>query len=135
MTARTRTTALAALLGTLATIALAIPPADAADTPATADLVGEWQGTLAVGDARLRLVVHLQESDDGTLEATLDSPDQGATGIPVERVTVDGAAITLDVTAIRAVYAGILTADRNVIEGEWRQSGMTLPLTVARVEE
>jgi hypothetical protein len=87
MTARTRTTALAALLGTLATIALAIPPADAADSPAKPDLVGEWQGTLAVGDARLRLVVHLQESDDGTLGATLDSPDQGATGIPVERVT------------------------------------------------
>ena len=49
--------------------------------------------------------------------------------------TLDGAAITLDVTAIRAVYAGNLTADRNAIEGEWRQSGMTLPLTVARVEE
>jgi len=138
MTDPIRITAAAALLGMLTILSPSILTADDSGTAAAAteaELAGDWQGTLAVGDARLRLVFHLKESGDGTLEATLDSPDQGATGIPVESVAVEGDSVTLDVRAIGAIYAGELTANRGAIEGEWRQSGMTFPLTVERKEE
>src|SRR5271165_2317991 len=44
------------------------------------DIDGAWEGTLDVGQ-KLRLVVHLTTTKDG-LAGTLDSPDQGAAGIP-----------------------------------------------------
>ncbi|HET6863446.1 MAG TPA: hypothetical protein VFH91_10365, partial [Pyrinomonadaceae bacterium] len=40
---------------------------------------GDWKGTLDVAGTRLDLVLHIS-SKDGVLAATLDSPDQGATG-------------------------------------------------------
>ena len=45
---------------------------------------GKWEGTLKAGLVKLRLVFNIQELQDGTLSATLDSPDQGATDIPCE---------------------------------------------------
>lgn len=110
-------------------------PALPASPPADADFVGHWQGDLDVGGTSLRLVFHIEASDDGGLAATLDSPDQGATGIPVESVTVRGDSLRLDVRAAAALYVGRLTAEGETIEGEWRQGGTALPLTVERVDE
>jgi hypothetical protein len=109
------------------------PPAEMMVPSTSAELVGHWQGTLAVGEARLRVVFHLRASDDGTLEATLDSPDQGATGIPVGSVTVQGGTVTLEINAIGAVYTGEVAADRQAITGEWRQGSRVFPLTIERV--
>lgn len=136
MTERISIAAVAALLGILSIVAPMVVSADAAgsaDAVLGVDLVGDWEGTLAVGETRLRLVFHLKRSDDGTLDATIDSPDQGASGIPVERVTIEGDSITFDVSAIGAGYAGELTADRQAIEGKWSQSGWTFPLRVDRI--
>lgn len=108
------------------------PTPAAADSPTAADFVGRWQGVLTVGDNDLRLVFEVDRSDDGTLHATLDSPDQGATGIPVAAVTVDGSSIRFDVRVLAAEYEGRLADDRQAIDGEWRQSGMAFPLDVER---
>jgi pimeloyl-ACP methyl ester carboxylesterase len=115
--------------------ALPTSPSTTAADPAPADFVGHWQGDLDVGGTSLRLVFHIEASEDGGLAATLDSPDQGATGIPVETVTVKGDSLRLDIAAASAVYVGRLTAEGQTIEGEWRQGGTTLPLTVERVDE
>src|SRR5687768_11132267 len=48
---------------------------------------GDWQGTLDVGAAKLRLVLHVTKKD-GRLSSTLDSPDQGATGLAVDTIDV-----------------------------------------------
>jgi hypothetical protein len=98
------------------------------------DYAGIWQGTLSVGETRLRVVFHVEEAEDGSLDATMDSPDQGAKGIPISRVTVEGEAIRLEVDAINAAYVG-RRADTNRIEGHWKQGGLELPLTIERVEE
>jgi hypothetical protein len=135
---RIRPATIAALLGILTLLAPATLPAGdvaTAEPAAKDELIGDWQGTLTVGEARLRLVFRLWESDDGPLDATIDSPDQGATGIPVESVMVEGDSFTLDVSAIGATYAGKLTADREAIDGEWRQSGRAFPLKVERIDD
>ena len=41
-----------------------------------------WAGALDAGGVTLRMIVHLSRSADGKLSATMDSPAQGATGIP-----------------------------------------------------
>jgi len=91
---------------------------------AAPNLVGTWQGTLNVGAASLRLGLHITRSDTGTYSATLDSIDQGASGIPVRETTVTGTALHLDMPNLRATYEGTLSADGNTIAGTFTQVGM-----------
>ena len=56
----------------------------AADNAKAASLAGPWLGTLKVPPStELRIVFNITAKPDGSLSATLDSPDQGATGAPV----------------------------------------------------
>src|SRR5579864_5799605 len=61
--------------------------------PKVANLAGEWNGTLDANGTKLRLVLKVSKSGDGKLSATIDSPDQNATGIPVSLVDQTGDAV------------------------------------------
>jgi hypothetical protein len=39
----------------------------------------------------MRVVLHVSEGNEGKLTATLDSPDQGAPGIPITTITINAA--------------------------------------------
>lgn len=106
----------------------------AGSTPAqTQDpLVGVWEGRLAVGGSGLRVVFHVTTSDDGSLGATMDSPDQGATGIPVDQVERDGNEVHFGVTAVHGAFHGTILDDHASIAGTWTQGATSLPLTLKR---
>ena len=87
------------------------------------DIVGDWNGKLRVGEAELRLVLHITKGDDGTLKATLDSIDQGANGIPVNVVTLKDSKLNLTVEAVHGTYDGKVNADTSEIAGTWTQGG------------
>src|SRR5580693_6639639 len=53
------------------------------------DIDGTWMGTLDTGAMKLRVVFHIVNTEDG-LTATMDSPDQGAKGLPTTSVTRTG---------------------------------------------
>jgi hypothetical protein len=58
------------------------PTRPAAETAArTSGFDGEWEGTLQVGEAQLKLVLHLASEKGGELRAKLDSPEQGVYGM------------------------------------------------------
>ena len=59
--------------------------------------MGTWSGTLEASGG-LRIVFHIEQGEDG-LTATMDSPDQGAIGVPVSDVTAVGDSVTLAVTS------------------------------------
>ena len=63
--------------------------------------VGIWQGMLHIGETRLRIVFHISKETD-SLKASLDSPDQGAFGIPVSSISTSGDSIRLNVQAVPA---------------------------------
>ncbi|MBL8890078.1 MAG: alpha/beta hydrolase [Planctomycetaceae bacterium] len=92
---------------------------------------GSWTGALDVGAIRLRLVFNLIVSDE-TILATLDSPDQGAKGIPLDSVAVDGRTIRIASTKMKAVFAGSLNDANNKIEGTWSQGGREFLLVLDR---
>jgi hypothetical protein len=94
------------------------------------DIDGTWEGTLDVGQ-KLRLVLHLTTTKDG-LDATLDSPDQGAGGIAATTVKRDGAALTLEIAMIGAKYQGNVAKDLSTIEGTFSQGGGSFPLLLKR---
>jgi pimeloyl-ACP methyl ester carboxylesterase len=95
---------------------------------------GLWQGTLKVPGGELRVVFHINKAANGKLTATLDSPDQGARGIAVEECTLRNGKLTLGAKAIGGGYEGVMKND-STIEGSWKQSGMSLPLQLKRIEK
>ena len=95
----------------------------AARVSSAQDIVGDWHGSLKVGEAELRLVLHVTKADDGSLKATLDSIDQGANGIPVNAVTLKDSKLDLTVDAVHGTYAGKVNADASEIDGTWTQGG------------
>lgn len=129
------------MLGIVATVALILPitfdmvhidQVSAQTTPSSLaqDITDNWQGTLHVGKD-LRVVFKITKVDGGGYQATLCSIDQGDAQIPVSKVTLDGSAVKLTITATGATYEGKLSADGKTIVGNWNQ-GSNLPLTLAR---
>lgn len=93
--------------------------------------VGDWIGTLEVNpQASLRIAVHIESAADGSLSGTMDSLDQNAMGIPLERVEADGGALAFTVPAIGGSYEGLWNAGVQAWEGEWSQSGASFPLVL-----
>jgi len=113
--------------------ALLLAPAGASPQAAGFDFGGTWEGTLDAGTAQLRLVLHLSRGDGGTLTGTMDSPDQGATGIPLTTVEGDEERLTFAVQALGASYEGVLGPD-GTVSGTFTQGPVSLPLMLRRVE-
>lgn len=80
----------------------------------------------------LRIVFHIKEVAAGTYTATMDSPDQGARGIAVNRVVWKNDSLQLDVSSIRGSYTGRLNPDSLLFTGHWRQGGQRFPLNLKK---
>ena len=98
------------------------------------EIKGIWQGTIKTPDFELRMIFVVSLSSDNTLTATMDVPEQNATDIPIDEVLFDGSTLQLEIKPIDGVYKGVLSDDGETIEGNWTQSGMTLPLVLERTE-
>jgi len=98
------------------------------------DIDGAWMGSLDTGAIKLRVVFHIVNTENG-LTATLDSPDQGAKGLPVTSVTRDGAALKMEANQLGGVFEGKIAADQSSIEGTWTQRGANLPLVLKPVKD
>jgi uncharacterized damage-inducible protein DinB len=95
-------------------------------------LEGVWSGALNAGGTNLRLVLKVSKASDGTLTAKLDSPDQGATDLPVDSVTLQNTSLRFEMKQIGGLYEGTMNQDGSEIVGQWQQGGLSLPLTFKR---
>src|SRR5260370_4781419 len=91
-------------------------------------VIGTWEGTLDAGAAKLRLVLHIDGAKDGALVARLDSPDQGATDLPIDSLSVVGNTLHFEMKSLAAMYEGKLESDVAQITAEFSQGGQALPL-------
>ena len=94
------------------------------------DITGQWNGVLKVQGTQLRVVFNVT-ADNGELKSTMDSPDQGAKGIPTTATTFENS--TLKITIINAgiEYTGTL-GDDNIIVGTFKQAGQSFPMNLTR---
>ncbi|MFO0909345.1 MAG: alpha/beta hydrolase [Isosphaeraceae bacterium] len=92
-----------------------------------------WEGSLKVGQVSLRLVFNVVKAEDGRLSATMDSPDQGATGLKVDTVTITPDRVQFELKALFAKFEGRPNKAGNEAEGQWIQGGQTFPLTLKKV--
>jgi len=98
------------------------------------DIDGAWMGTLDTGAVKLRIVFHIVNTEDG-LVATMDSPDQGAMGIPTSSVTRNSNSLKIEAKSIGGTFEGTIAADLSAIDGKWSQGGGTMPLLLKRVKD
>jgi len=98
----------------------------------TSDFTATWAGKLAVQGQQLRLLFHIQLNEEGNYTGSVDSPDQGAGGIPISAIKVEGNKIYLTVRSIRGSFEGTMAAHGQTIEGIWRQGGMQIPIILDR---
>lgn len=107
-------------------------------TPAnsqTNDIAGIWKGALKVSGIQLRIVFNISKADDGILKATMDSPDQGAKGIQVDKVTFAEDKLVLSMPMLKGEYNGTLDETGMKIAGTWTQSGRTFQLDLERTDK
>lgn len=91
-------------------------------------LTGAWRGELSLGPMQLPLVFNFLENATGSTQCTLDSPAQGAKGIPASVVFCSADSIAVDCSSIGAAFRGGISA--GVIKGTFSQRGHAFPLTL-----
>ncbi len=101
---------------------------------AASDIDGYWLGTLDAGGTKLRVGFRITNTPEG-LHATLDSLDQGASGIPVSSIVREGAQVRMEVKAVSGTFLGTISKDLSSIDGTWKQGGGLLPLLLKKTKE
>ena len=91
------------------TVAAIVAVAPAQSAP---DLGGAWEGWLSVAGQSIRVVFNV--AAEGVV--TMDSPDQGARGIPAS-VSIEGQTVRFTVPAIGGRFEGGLSGDGQTITG------------------
>jgi pimeloyl-ACP methyl ester carboxylesterase len=97
-------------------------------------VVGSWYGSLSVQGVTLRIVFNITDSA-GALTATMDSPDQGAFGIPMDSAIFRNDTLRIKSAAIMGEYVGKINEIGTVIDGTWSQGGMILELNLDKGEK
>lgn len=93
-------------------------------------ITGTWNGMLETQGIQLPLVIHIEAVEQG-FKATMDSPDQGATGIEITSLSYEKPELEFEVSPMAITYSGKLNAAGR-IEGTFTQMGQSLPLNFSR---
>ena len=91
-------------------------------------LSGSWRGSLDLAQAKLPLTFNFTEMPSGETHCTMDSPAQGAKGIPTEVLLCTSDTISLKCNAIMASYTGKISG--GTIKGVFSQRGFAIPLNL-----
>jgi uncharacterized protein len=97
-------------------------------------LQGDWYGALNVGTSVLHLKLTIKQETGAEMTATLVSIDQGGVVIPVSTISATLDSLHLTVAGVGASFDGKIVGSGSTaeIQGNWRQGGMSLPLTFKR---
>ena len=71
---------------------------------------GKWNGVLKVQGTQLRVSFNVTPTENG-YKATMDSPDQKVTGIPIEKTTFENSILKLELPNAQISYLGTLNKD------------------------
>jgi putative CocE/NonD family hydrolase len=94
-------------------------------------ITGDWNGLLEMEGTNLRLVLHVEETDEG-LSATVDSPDQNVFGMPVAKISMEGEELAFELPEIQVVYRGTVAPDYAKVDGTFTQGGQGFPMVFTR---
>ncbi len=93
------------------------------------DITGKWNGILKIQGNQLILFFNITKAGSG-YSTTMDSPDQGANGIPVTNTVFENSKIKFEIVNAKIEYNGELKGDE--ITGVFKQNGYEFPLNLSR---
>ena len=94
------------------------------------EVTGQWNGVLKVPGAQLRVIFNISKTENG-FSSTMDSPDQGAKGIPVTTTSFENSILKLQIPTALVSYEGILNKE-NMIVGNFTQGGQSFAMVLSR---
>ncbi len=95
-------------------------------------VAGVWQGTISAQGQTRKVLFHI--TFDGTeLSATLDSPDQNATGLKVDEISFVEGVLKMKVNVVQGTYEG--TLGNNKVEGKWSQWWQSIDLNLDKIRK
>ncbi|HEY6915060.1 MAG TPA: hypothetical protein VI413_10325, partial [Paludibacter sp.] len=94
------------------------------------NISGKWNGLLNIHGRELRIVFDITKNGR-SYSATMDSPDQGAMGIPVKTTSYSDSILTLYIAEAGIEYLGDLSKENTFI-GMLKQSGELFPLVLTK---
>jgi fermentation-respiration switch protein FrsA (DUF1100 family) len=102
---------------------------------AVSPLEGTWQGAFQNGNMRFRLQLHISHDESKKLKGTLDSLDQGATDLPMSKISEQSGAVHFEIAMVYGVYEGTLNPAHNAMTGKWSQNQDSVALEFKRSDE
>lgn len=94
------------------------------------EISGKWNGVLKVQETQLRVVFNVTKTENG-YSSTMDSPDQKAMGIPLEKTTFENSVLKLEIPSAQISYQGTLNNDNSIV-GTFKQGGQSLELNLSK---
>jgi hypothetical protein len=115
-------------LPAIALLAL-VPLASQAQTQAEKPFLGSWKGNLSIAGQNLEIRLLFSLDEAKKIKGTFDSITQGATGLKLGDIKIEGKAISCVISDLAAqgqpTFKGKLDAAGGKIEGEFTQLGFT----------
>ena len=96
------------------------------------DISGKWKGVVRVKKTKFHVVFHFVKTPNGYI-TTLDSPDYGAKGYPINSVKVNHGQLEMAMSIIRIEYSGKIQP--NAIHGALKYNGRHYPMWLTRVTD
>lgn len=121
---------------------LTLTKVDVASLPKAVPLIvpdgldGLWEGRIQIqAGIELRLVLNVEADKEGNRKATLESPDQNAKGLRISSISLDDGTLEFESKSLMASFEGKRNEDGTAFEGQFKQLGRTMPLTLKRTKE
>ncbi len=93
------------------------------------EAAGSWKGSVSVQGTAIPIVFNITETK-GIYTATMDSPSQGATDIPMDETTVSDKEVTIVFKQAGIKYVGKVDGEK--MEGTFYQGGGEFPLVLEK---
>ena len=96
------------------------------------ELEGDWEGSLQTPGRAFRMVFHFKNRADKTVAATIDTPDSGAMGLPLNNVKQTGQKVEFGVKIAHGAFQGALNPEGTELAGQFTHEQGSLPLTLRK---
>lgn len=92
-------------------------------------VAGTWYGTLSVSGSKLHVIFHITKNGN-EWTSTMDSPDQGASGLPTDKTTFENNQLSIEAAKFALKYKGTYQPDSSKINGTFTQGSASFPLVL-----